>query len=117
MAIKVKLLQKKITQGRKSLYLDFYPAILNPKTGKETRREFLGLYISEKTRNTFEKQHNTEQLKLGEAIKQKRENQLNKPEIYNEYEKERLRKKELGDTDFVAYFQKIANKRYGGKAD
>lgn len=117
MAIKVKLLQKKISKERKSLYLDFYSAIPNPKTGKETRREFLGLYIHEKPRNAFEKQHNAEQLKLGEAIRQKRENELNKPEIYNEYEKERLRKKELGEMDFVEYYRKIANKRKGSNHD
>ena len=45
MAIKVKLRQKNISEGRKSLYLDFYPAIINYKTGKKTRREFLGLYL------------------------------------------------------------------------
>lgn len=113
MAIKVKLLQKKMSKGRINLYLDFYPAIPNPKTGKDTRREFPGLYIYEKPRNAIEKQHNAEQMKLADAIRQKRENELNKPEIYNEYEKERLRKKELGDIDFVDYFRKIANKRYG----
>ena len=113
MGIKVKLLHKNISQGRKSLYLDFYPAIPHLHTGKLTRREFLGMYIYEKPKNTIEKQHNTEQLKLGEAIRQKRENELNKPEIYNEYEKERLRKKELGDIDFVGYFRKMAYKRCG----
>ncbi|MCL2561581.1 MAG: site-specific integrase [Rikenellaceae bacterium] len=113
MAIKVKLLQKKISQGRKSLYLDFYPAIPNPQTGEKTRREFLKMYIHEKPSTALDKQHNAEQLKLGEAIRQKRENELNKPEIYSEYEKERLRKKELGYIDFVEYFRKTANKRYG----
>lgn len=52
-------------------------------------------------------------MKLGEAIRQKRENELNKPEIYNEYEKERLRKQEMGEIDFVDYYRKIANKRKG----
>lgn len=69
MAVKVKLLQKKISGGRKSLYLDFYPAIISPKTGKETRREFLGLYIHEKPKHAIEKQYNAEQLKLAEAIR------------------------------------------------
>ena len=95
MAVKVKLLQKKISGGRETLYLDFYPAIISLKTGKETRREFLGLYIHEKPKNAIEKQYNAEQLKLAEAIRQQKENTHNKPEIYNEYEKERLRKKEL----------------------
>lgn len=113
MAVKVKLLQKSITDGRKSLYLDFYPAIPNAQTGELTRREFLRMYIHAKPKNAIEKQYNAEQLKLGEAIRQKRENERNKPEIYNEYEKAQLRKKELEEMDFVAYFGKVANKRKG----
>ncbi len=36
----VKLRQKAISQKRQSLYLDFYPAIPHPVTGKPSRREF-----------------------------------------------------------------------------
>lgn len=111
MTTKVKLRQKKISKGRKSLYLDFYPPIPHPETGKPTRREFLGLYIFEKTKTPFDKQHNTETLKIGESIRQKRENFLNKPEIYSGYEKEQLRIKELGDQCFIDYFRKLAYKR------
>ncbi|WP_422091083.1 tyrosine-type recombinase/integrase [Tenacibaculum ovolyticum] len=113
MAIKVKLRQKKITKGRKSLYLDFYPAIINPKTGKPTRREFLGLYLFEKTKTPFDKTHNLETKKIAESIRQQRENALNKPEIYNDFEKEQLKVKELGEQCFVEYFKKLTNKRYG----
>ena len=81
MAIKVSLRKKTISQGRKSLYLDFYPAIPHPKTGVPTRREFLGLYIFDKPRNIIDKQHNVNTLNLAEQIRQKRENFLNKPEI------------------------------------
>lgn len=120
MATKVSLRQKKISKGRKSLYLDFHPPIphpkpfLNKKTGKmvtTTRREFLGLYIYEKAKTPIDKQHNTETLKIGESIRQKRENFLNKPEIYSQYEKEQLRLKELGEQCFIEYFTKLANKR------
>ena len=120
MATKVSLRQKKISKGRKSLYLDFHPAIphpkpfLNKKTGKmvtTTRREFLGLYIYEKAKTTINKQHNTEILKIGESIRQKRENFLNKPEIYSQFEKEQLRLKELSEQCFIEYFTKLANKR------
>ncbi|NQY28293.1 MAG: site-specific integrase [Flavobacteriaceae bacterium] len=113
MATKVKLRQKDISGGRKSLYLDFYPAIINIKTGKPTRREFLKMYIFEKSKNPFDKTHNTETLKLAESIRQKRENTLNKPEIYSGYEKEQLRIKELGERCFVEYFRNLTNKRYG----
>ena len=88
MATKVSLRQKKISKGRKSLYLDFYPPIPHPETGEPTRREFLGLYIYEKPKTPIDKQHNTETLQIGESIRQKRENILNKPEIYDQYEKE-----------------------------
>ena len=117
MATKVTLRKKKISKGRKSLYLDFYPPIPHPKTGKLTRREFLNLYIFEKIKNPFDKQHNTETLKIAESIRQKRENFLNKPEIYNEYEKEQLRKIELGEQCFVEYFTKLANKRKASNHD
>jgi len=120
MATKVSLRQKKISKGRKSLYLDFHPAIphpkpfLNKKTGKmvmTTRREFLGLYIYEKAKTPINKQHNTETLKIGESIRQKRENFLNKPEIYSQFEKKQLRLKELSEQCFIEYFTKLANKR------
>jgi len=60
MAIKVKLREKKISENRQSLYLDFYPAIPHPETGKPTRREFLGLYISDKSKNPLDKQSDKE---------------------------------------------------------
>jgi len=76
MTIKVALRKKKISKGRESLYLDFYPAIPHPETGKPTRREFLGLYIFDKIKTPFDKDHNIETLKIAESIRQKRENIL-----------------------------------------
>ena len=108
---KVSLREKKISKGRKSLYLDFYPPISNLKTGKPTRREFLGLYIFEKPKNPVNKTHNADTLKIADSIRQKRENLLNKPEIYNQYEKEQLRLKELSEQCFIEYFKKLASKR------
>ncbi len=117
MATKVNLRQKKISKGRKSLYLDFYPPIPHPETGEPTRREFLGLYIYEKPKTPFDKQHNTETLKIAQSIRQKRENFLNKPEIYSRYENEQLKIKELGEQCFVEYFKKLANKRKNSNHD
>jgi integrase len=117
MTTKVTLRQKKISKGRQSLYLDFYPAIPHPETGEPTRREFLRLYIFEKPKTPIDKKHNIETLKIGESIRQKRENFLNKPEIYSEYEKEQLRKKELGEQCFIEYFRKLANKRKASNHD
>jgi integrase len=124
MTTKVTLRQKTISKGRKSLYLDFYPPIPHPETGEPTRREFLGMYVfidradlpkdkrkDVKILSIADKLHNVETLKIAESIRQKRENFLNKPEIYNEYEKEQLRRKELGEQSFIEYFRKLADKR------
>ena len=40
----VTLRQRVISNGRISLYLDYYPAIRNPYTMKMSRREYLGIY-------------------------------------------------------------------------
>ncbi len=117
MAIKVKLREKVISGNRRSLYLDFYPAIPHPETGEPTRREFLGLYLFDKAKNPIDKQHNKETLQLAEQIRQKRENHLNKPEIYTGYELEQKRIKERGEQNFVAYFKTLADKRKASNHD
>ena len=117
MAIKVKLRQKPISGNRQSLYLDFYPAIPHPETGEPTRREFLGLYLFDKAKNPIDKQGNKETLQLAEQIRQKRENYLNKPEIYTGYEKEQLKIKEQGEQNFVTYFKSLADKRKASNHD
>lgn len=115
--IRVKLRQKKITGNRKSLYLDFYPPISHPETSKPTRREFLGYYIYEKPRNAVEKEHNHDTLLIAEQIRQKRDNQVNKPEVYTDYEKMQLQKKVRGEKSFVEYFGKLAEKRKDSNYD
>lgn len=86
MTIKVKLRQKPISGNRQSLYLDFYPAIPNSKTGELTRREFLGLYLFDKAKTPFDKEHNKTNQQIAEQIRQQRDNSLNKPEIYTGFE-------------------------------
>lgn len=117
MTIKVKLRQKAISGNRKSLYLDFYPAIQNPETGAPTRREFLGLYLFDKAKNPIDKKHNKETLQLAEQIRQKRDNHLNKPEIYTGYELEQKRIKERGEQNFVEFFRSLADKRKASNHD
>jgi integrase len=117
MTIKVTLRQKSISKGRYSLFLDFYPPIPHPETGKPSRREFLGLYVFDKPKDYFNKQHNIETLKIANSIRQKKENLLNKPEIYSEHEKEQLRIIDLGEQSFVEYFRKLAKKRTSSNHD
>lgn len=117
MSTKVKLREKAISGNRLSLYLDFYPPITNPETGELTRREFLGLYVYEKPRNPIDKQHNKDTKLLAEQIRQRRENNINKPEVYTEFEKEQLRIKEMGEKDFIPYFKSLVDKRKNSNHD
>jgi integrase len=153
MSIKVTLRQKPISKNRQSLYLDFYPAITDPKTGISSRRRFLGSYIFEdlqdvkkrlksiqddkdnaeknqnlikslkelikllKPLNPIDKEHNRVTLQRAEQIRQKLENNLNKPEIYTGYEKEQLKIKERSEKNFVKYFKELADKRKASNHD
>lgn len=117
MTTKVKLRQKKISGDRQSLYLDFYPAIPNPKTGEPTRREFLKLYLFNKAKSPIDKQHNKETLQIAESMRQKKENQLNKPEIYTDFEKGQLKIREQGERNFIDYFKELADKRKASNFD
>jgi integrase len=149
MTIKVTLRQKPISKGRQSLYLDIYPPITHPRTGKLTRREFLDMSIvdenefveqiysdnkgkeqkrftpvlnkkgepKKKNLSPFDKQYNKLTLQRAEQIRQKLENQLNKPEIYSGYEKAQLKIKEQGEKNFVQYFKQLADKRKASNHD
>ncbi len=111
MAVKVTLRKKPISGKRHSLYLDFYPAVYNPESGELTRREFLGMYIHDNTRKLLDKMHNINTLNTAEQIRQKKESQFNKPEIYNTLEQEQIKKNKKQDGDFIAYFKKLAEKK------
>ncbi len=117
MTIKVALRTKAISGNRKSLYLDFYPAIPHRETGQPTRREFLGLYLFDKPKTEFDKKHNTETKDIAENIRQQRHNQLNKPEIYSDFEKEQLKTKAKGEQSFIKYFKHLADKRKASNHD
>ncbi len=117
MGIKVKLRQKTISKGRSSLYLDYYPGIHDPKTDKLIRREFLNLYLLNNPRSPIDKQQDKETMQIAEQIRMKKHNQLNKPEIYTEQERQQLKAKELGEKDFIQYFHKLAYKRYESNYD
>lgn len=89
--------------------------------GKEQKRftKVLGKKGSVQKRKLtlLEKQHNEETLKLAQQIKIKRENQLNKPEIYTGYEREQLKIKEKGNKSFLDYFNHLVEKRKSSNHD
>ena len=55
---KVTVRRRPIKNGQTSLYLDFYPPVRNPKTGKLSRREYLGLYIYTNPVERFQQEYN-----------------------------------------------------------
>ena len=108
MATKVKLRQRAISGNRQSLYLDFYPAIPHPETGKPTRREFLGLYLFDKPKNPFDKQSNKETKQLAENIRAKRQIEIQAGDYGF------LNTKLKAEADFVQYFKQIVETKTGG---
>ncbi|GAA4440254.1 site-specific integrase [Ravibacter arvi] len=75
------------------------------------------MYLFDKAKNPVDKQHNKETMLVAENIRQKRENQLNKPEVYTGFEKEQLKIRKLGEENFVEYFKKLADKRNSSNHD
>ena len=109
--IKVTLREKTIANNRKSLYLDYYPAIIDEKTGKETRREFLGLYLHDKPRTEILRQENKNAKALAEQIraKQQLEAQHNSMEGHLLYKQQQ--------TSFLTYIAQMRDVRKGANQD
>jgi len=61
----------------------------------------------------IQKQDNKQTLVLAQQIKQKRDNELNKPEIYTQFEIERIKAKEKGKLSFISYYEQQMDKRKG----
>ncbi|CAN5246659.1 hypothetical protein BH23BAC2_BH23BAC2_07880 [soil metagenome] len=71
--MKVTVRQKKISKNRFSLYLDYYPPLVDPETKKSTRREFLGLYAFENPKTYYDKYHNKETKLQADLIRASRQ--------------------------------------------
>ena len=109
--IKVSVRKKAISKGRHSVYLDFWPPISHPRTGKPTRREFLGLYTFDSPGNSDEQQHNKDMTNMAQAIRNRRVFELNKSKIYSDAEPKKLSAREALQQDFLVYFRSLAEKR------
>ena len=47
--------KKQLAGNKERIFLDFYPPILHPETGKPTRREFLNLFLYSEVQNEVQK--------------------------------------------------------------
>lgn len=101
---KVKLKQKAISQGRNTLYLDIYPPVPNPDTGKLTRKFYLKIFVYAKPKNELERFHNRETLELAESERAFR--QIDVQNLRYNFLSQRMLK-----GDFVEFFEAEKNKR------
>jgi site-specific recombinase XerD len=115
--INVTLRKRTLPSGKITLYLDFFPAVYNPKTREFSRREYLGLYLVSKPKNNFDKATNVESLYKAEIICANRLNELNKRQIYTPFEQERLRLQEIGKKSFLQYLKQTAEIKTGNNAE
>ncbi|MGV3507988.1 MAG: tyrosine-type recombinase/integrase, partial [Sphingobacteriaceae bacterium] len=106
---KVTLRQKPMSDKRQSLFLDYYPPIKNPETGKLIRKEYLKLFIFDKPKSEFDKRHNKETLFLAESIKAQRQLEIQQQQYGFISDKQR-------NGDFVEYFKTLAKKRNGSNS-
>lgn len=102
--MKATLRKKKIKDDKESLYLDFYPPILHPGTGRPTRREFLKLFIYHRPKNDAERLHNKETKSLAENIRAKRQIAIQN----DNYE---FLSQDFSKTSFLEYLKEQVNKR------
>ncbi|MEM7550413.1 MAG: site-specific integrase [Bacteroidota bacterium] len=103
--MKVTLRQKKISKGMISLYLDFYPPLVDPETKKSTRREFLKLYLHEKPRGVLEKNHNKETKIQAESIRSSRQLDIQANRFDFIF-------KDTKQIDFLSFFKKLTGQRW-----
>jgi integrase len=107
---KVTLRMKAISGSRQTLYLDYYPPIPHPVTGKLTRREFLKLYTYDKAKIEADKRHNKETLSLAGTIRAQRQIAVQKGNYG-------FLSDEKQNTNFVEYFENLAKKRAGSNSE
>ncbi|MDI1234868.1 MAG: site-specific integrase [bacterium] len=100
---------KELSDGRLSLYLDFYPP-LKGKDGKPTRREFLKRYLFKKPKNEEEKRLNRENQLFADSARIKRER-----EFLNE--QDGIFDSKNRNKDFIEFFRDLADKRKASKGN
>ena len=100
--VKVTLRFRNLDKGKEALYLDFYPPITDIETGKPSRREYLGMFVfpqknrqgellKDKNRKNRYSPTDTETIRLAEIIRNNRQNELDKANIYTDAEAEILK--------------------------
>jgi len=139
---KVTIRMKPITGNRHTLYLDYYPPISHPVTGKQTRREFLKLFLFNETElveqiylDTQDKEQRRfvpvltkagteKKTKLSEFDKKHNKETIALAEAIRAQRQIAIQRGNYGflsdekqKADFVGYFENLAKKRSGSNSD
>lgn len=103
---KVKLREKPISGDRSSLFLDIYPSVPHPQTGKLVRKHHLDLFVCDKPENKIQRTHNSETLELSENVQAKR--QLDVQAFLYDFVSQLMMK-----GNFIDFFEGLRDKRTG----
>ena len=106
--MKIKLQQKKLKNGKSSLYLEFYNGYKKNKNGVISHQrtfEYLQLYLFENPQNSDEKRKNKEALQMADNIFTIRKADIIKGK-YN------IKNEKKGEITFLDYFRRLKDERY-----
>lgn len=101
----VTLRQRKISNGKISLYLDYYPALFNPTTHETCRHEYLKMYLIEDPKTPTEISYNKQMLDVAEAVRCQRVIEIAKNE-YKIFDDSKLQE------DFLEYFRNESKEKH-----
>lgn len=85
--------------------MDYFPPIVNPKTGKESRREFLGLQIFDNPKDEIEKAHNKSTFEYADLLRAKRLTQIRD-------KKYGFKENITYNIDFIEFYNSIVEEYY-----
>jgi integrase len=100
--------KKKISDGKESLYLDYYL----PKAKKTRRKESMGFYLYSSPKNTIQRDHNKKTLVLAESIRSKKLLKLQHDQAGFSHLIEQKK-----DINFIEYFRKMTEARLSSKGN
>ena len=101
---KVTLRRKTIANGKESLYLEYFPPLLNRDTLKHIHKQYLGIYIFAKPKNAEQRQYNEDMLSMAEGIRAHQVKAIINEE-YGFLDKTKMK------GDFLEYWRKIASEK------
>ena len=102
----VNIWKKDMQNGKQSLYLDYWPILILPESGKKIRREVMGLYTYKTPKGKAQTEENSQTMFRANAILNQRAEQLR--DCKGDYS---FLNKEKESSDFIEFFSKVAKEK------